>query len=1006
MKLKLITPKIATRSLIKYRPLRQEIDSFKENLLELLSKVDLIEREENQKVHVRDFLMNTFYKGHNEINTKNAADLVIHLGKSNKDRVGVIIEAKRPSNKSEMMTLEKPNTKALHELVLYYMRERIDENNIDIKHCIATNIFQWFIIDAQYFEKFFARNPSFVKDYKDWRDGRKVTSDTGLFYNEIVKPYVDKITEEIPCTSFDIRSYEKVLKSKNKTEDKSLISLYKAQSPYHLLRTSVVDSNALDDKFYKELLYIIGLEEVKEAGKNIIRRRNDRRSGALLENIIAILETEDLFRIKGVDQYGATKEDRLYNIGLEIALTWVNRILFLKLLEGQLVTYHRGNKSFRFLNSDLINDYDELYRLFHQVLARPYDERTPGTKEKYSRVPYLNSSLFEISELEEQTIRINALDNGASLELMPNSVLKGKSKNVLPTLEYIFCFLDAYDFASEGKDDIQEDNKTIINASVLGKVFEKINGYKDGSIYTPGFITMYMSREALRKSVVQKFNDYYNWSCSDLVEVYNNIQDRDEANKIVNSLKICDPAVGSGHFLVSALNEIIAIKSELEILQDESGKRLKGYNIDIINDELVLTDEYGDFFVYNAHNKESQRIQKFLFHEKQNLIENCLFGVDINPNSVKICRLRLWIELLKNAYYKEEKDSLELETLPNIDINIKYGNSLISRYSLDSDLSLALENIKHTIPDYREAVHRFKNATDREEKRKLLELINGIKNSFQTYFSIHDERRQKLSKARGELVKLQSDTLFDDKKVGLKKKSEALTTKIAKLEAEIEEIRNNIVYHNAFEWRFEFPEVLDNAGNFEGFDVLIGNPPYIQLQKMGHVADALSSQGYETFVRTGDIYALFYELGVSLLRPKGVLSYITSNKWMRASYGESLRDFLLTKTNPLQLIDFGNIQLFDAVTVNTNILIAEKSSNKNEVLTCLVSSKLNSLKEMSDYFRQNAVASSRFEQGKNWAILSIVENQLKAKVESSGVPLYIPVMLTHYSGMLTHPLRK
>src|SRR5690606_19004683 len=145
-----------------------------------------------------------------------------------------------------------------------------------------------------------------------------------------------------------------------------------------------------------------------------------------------------------------------------------------------------------------------------------------------------------------------------------------------------------------------------------------------------------------------------------------------------------DPAVGSGHFLVSALNEIIAIKNDLNLLQDRQGRRLKEYQVEVVNDELIVTDEDGELFEYNPRSKESQRVQEALFHEKQAIIERCLFGVDINPNSVKICRLRLWIELLKHAYYKNET---ELETLPNIDINIKCGNSLISRFDLDADLS-------------------------------------------------------------------------------------------------------------------------------------------------------------------------------------------------------------------------------------------------------------------------------------------------------------------------------
>ena len=655
-------PKLTlNKAFLKLRPHRSEVDLFKSNLIRLLGKVDEIEREENQKNHVRDFLRDSFYKESNEINTKDSKDLVIHLGKSNKDKVGVIIEAKRPSNKAEMLTADKPNTKAIHELVLYYLRERIEENNIDIKYLIATNVYEWYIIEAAYFEKLFYRNKSFVKQYEEWRDKKKVTSDTQLFYNDIAKPFIDQLDEDIPCTYFDIRDYEKFLKNDDKEDDKNLIALLKILSPHHLLKVPFADdSNKLDAGFYKELLHIIGLEEAKENGKQIIRRKKEKPDeGSLIENTIAILETEDLHKITDINSFGDNKEDRLFNIALELCITWINRILFLKLLEGQLVNYHKGDKQHHFLNSGMINDYDELYKLFHQVLARTAADRSVTIQQKYSRVPYLNSSLFEISELEDQSIKINSLDNSAQLDFINSTVLKDDKKktNKLPSLEYLFKFLDAYDFASEGAEDIQEDNKTLINTSVLGKVFEKINGYKDGSIFTPGFITMYMCRQSIRLAVVQKFNDKKNWNIKSFDELYNKIDDINEANNIINDLKLCDPAVGSGHYLVSGLNEIIVIKSELKILQDKNGKRLKQYTIEVENDELYVTDEDGEIFKYIPQNKESQRIQETLFHEKQTIIENCLFGVDINPNSVKICQLRLWIELLKNAYYKAPSPS-------------------------------------------------------------------------------------------------------------------------------------------------------------------------------------------------------------------------------------------------------------------------------------------------------------------------------------------------------------
>jgi adenine-specific DNA-methyltransferase len=429
------------------------------------------------------------------------------------------------------------------------------------------------------------------------------------------------------------------------------------------------------------------------------------------------------------NQFGNTQQERLFNVALELSITWINRILFLKLLEAQLITYHKGDKSYSFLNLDKIKNYDDLNSLFFQVLARKHDERNEDVKKIFEKVPYLNSSLFEPTELEQVTLFISNLKDDKTIPIFSQTVLKdqqGKKRTGnISTLQYLFEFLDAYDFGAEGGEEIQEDNKTLINASVLGLIFEKINGYKDGSFFTPGFITMYMCRETIRRAVVQKFNETKNWNCQNIDELYEKIdfttvEGRKEANKIVNSIKICDPAVGSGHFLVSALNEMIAVKNDLKILQDRDGKRLKEYQVEVVNDELIVTDEEGELFEYNPSNKESQRIQETLFHEKQTIIENCLFGVDINSNSVKICRLRLWIELLKNSYYKNET---ELETLPNIDINIKCGNSLISKLQLSDSLNFFTnaqrQNIRRIMPDYKNKLNFTKISTIKRLKEKL-----------------------------------------------------------------------------------------------------------------------------------------------------------------------------------------------------------------------------------------------------------------------------------------------
>ncbi len=932
MKLSILKPKKAlNKAFLKVKPNRTEIEHFKTNLIQLLDHINDEESEEFHKNLVIDFLKKTYYDPNYFVNTKGRNDLVIHNGEKPTSAVGVILEAKKPTNKSEMITTDKLNAKAFQELVLYYLRERITHKNLEIKHLVITNINEWFIFDVTTFDRLFAQNKNFVKQFEDFEGGRLADTKTDFFYKQIAEPFIAEIKTEIEFTHFNIQDYQNPLRNNDKKDDNKLIALFKLLSPEHLLKIPFAnDSNSLDKGFYSELLHIIGLTETKDGGKKIIDRNkeSDRNSGSILEDAIIQLDSLDkLSRLPKSGQFGTTTQEKLFNVALELSITWVNRILFLKLLEAQLISYHKGDTSYAFLSYDRIKSFDDLNSLFFQVLARKFEDRNSDVKKAFEKVPYLNSSLFEPTDMEQNTLFISNLKDDKRLPVLSQTVLKdqqGKKRSgSLCTLEYLFEFLNSYAFSGEGSEEIQEDNKTLINASVLGLIFEKINGYKDGSFFTPGFITMYMCRETIRKAVVQKFNETKAWNCATLDDVYDKIEDRTEANAIVNSIKICDPAVGSGHFLVSALNEIIAVKNDLKILQDRDGKRLKEYQVEVENDELVITDEDGGLFEYNPTSKESQRIQETLFHEKQTIIENCLFGVDINTNSVKICRLRLWIELLKNAYYK---NPTELETLPNIDINIKNGNSLVSRFALDADLRQALKSSKWTIDSYRLAVSTYRNAESKEQKREMEQLIADIKSDFRSEISLNDPKLKKLRKLSGELFMLtQQQSLFEmspKEKTAWNKKVGTLTKETKILEAEIEEIKGNKIYENAFEWRFEFPEVLNDEGDFIGFDAVIGNPPYIKEYEGKEIFDGLRTM--ETYQGKIDMWYLFGELGNKILKINGLLTFIAPNNWVTNSGASKFRNYLLSKMKLTHFIDFGSYFIFDSASIQTMVFELQK----------------------------------------------------------------------------------
>lgn len=986
---------------------KKSFDVFKLQLERLYDQISAQDSEAKLKEDLMDFLKYTFYGQSYKVSPHGSIDFAIHLGESVEDPVGVLFEIKMPSNISEMITRSNINKKAMQEMLLYYLRERVGNKNIDLKNLVITDGYKFFIFDAHEFERYFFSNKRLIKDFVEFNRGGKSSRKTELFYKEIASEAIEAVKDKIQFTWFDIRKYKNSL---FKEADRRLIELYKVFSPEHLLkRPFQTDSNLLNTKFYAELLYIIGLEEAEDrkGGRRIITRKkeNNRCQASLIENAMAIIDEEDwLNHIDNREEYGADRSEQIFNVALELCLCWTNRILFLKLLEAQIVRYHKGDRQYAFLQSDRISNFNDLNKLFFRVLARRQEERSAEVNKLFGNVPYLNSSLFEMGELERNSIRIANLDS-LDLPLYSDSVLKGSSDfhyKKLSTLKYLIEFLDAYDFSGEGNGEIMETTKTLINASVLGLIFEKINGYKYGAVFTPGAITMFMSRNAVQSVIVRRFNEEMGWNCKDYDELKNmDISDLKQANEIIDSIRICDPAVGSGHYLVSVLNEIIHTKFDLGILLDRNGRRIKRQDwiIEIDNDELMVFDSEGEPFVYQPGNLERQRIQEALFHEKQKIIENCIFGVDINKNAVNICRLRLWIELLKNSYYTVDSDYKMLQTLPNIDINIKTGNSLVYRFPLSQDISSILKNDGISIQKYKESVVKYKNARSKTEKRELEMIISGIKAKLTGSISEREPKTLEKIKFERERNALLAPELFDipaRERARKEKKAEELKLKIVKLEADINKIKTR--YSGSLEWRIEFPEILDEEGRYVGFDCVIGNPPYIQLQKMGTDTDILQKMTYQSFDRTGDIYCLFYELGIKLLKTEGMLSYLTSNKWMRADYGRKLRGFLSLYCDTAALIDFADNKIFDK-SVSVNILTAVKQENKGKTFCCSIEERID-LNKLSEYVNKNS-AFSTFHTDDPWVALSDVEKTVRDKIKSAGAPLNNHKEFRMYYGIKT-----
>lgn len=843
------------------------------------------EKDSEEQIKKRiDAMISAFPEYETRLNNRNI-DLDVTVG----GKLSAIFECKKLGNKVEMLEYADVNKKALYELIANFKSLYYDQK-ICPEWLVVSNGRDWFIFNSIPFLRF-CENPR-VQEYFGTDSNQLpqiVKSTKGDFYNDI-SVFFAKNPELLS-------DFSKHCLYTNEKE--SIYSFLSRDIFLHQYNPNI--GNTLDKQFYGELLYILGLQERKVDGKK-----------SIVPN-----DVPHTFCKQIVDQ------GKDFEQTLELMVIWLNRILFLKLFEARLVSFNGKSASFKFFDKSRIRDTAEMETLFFRVLAVPENQRSE--KKNNENIPYLNSSLFE-KKSQEQSVSISNILGNEELDYYKGTILKDRAGNrrtgLIKLLDYLFEFLDAYDFADDSE------SFSLISPMVLGLIFEKINGYKDGSYYTPTEITDYMAKYAIEQTILAKARNQFHLDYSNFSEFKAQFprfseKERKGIEDIIRTLTVVDPAVGSGHFLVSALNVLLSIWFNFAMIAVPQKYELKAENGD------VQMYENGELFSYRRSDPEGMVFQKAVFQAKEEIIENNLFGVDINTKSVEIACLRLWIELLKNAYYKPDGT---METLPNIDINIKEGDSL---YAPIPFLDPNFFSYERDLLDYKNAWKQYQNTPDKGAKKAIAE---------------------QLVRRRTELK---------------------------------EKIVVDYVQYDDLIWTIDFPQTLNDDGSFRGFDVVVGNPPYIQLQKDGgnlasrySIKDDKRRNFYETLEKTGDIYCLFYEQGTKLLRENGILAYITSNKWMCADYGTKLKDFFL-KNNPLLLVDLGP-DVFEESAVDTSILVMSKSKNNNELKGLKLTTK-SELHDFEDLVKRSAAID---EPGDGpWFIGSPAEQELKTRIKRVGKPL-------------------
>jgi len=568
----------------------------------------------------------------------------------------------------------------------------------------------------------------------------------------------------------------------------------------------------------------------------------------------------------------------------------------------------------------------------------------------------------------------------------------------IPGEEIIFTaffeFLDKYNFTID--EDNELDHTIAVDPEMLGHIFENLleDNKEKGVFYTPKEIVHYMCQESITEYLYTTLQNKYGINESDLRECISEFIIKDDRKYIegkekfiaqaLYDVKICDPAIGSGAFPIGILHEIYeAVVALKKILDVKTIWGLKG-------------DEFDEAKI------------------KSQIIRNSIYGVDIEIGAVDISRLRFWLSLIVNE--------VEPKPLPNLDYKIMQGNSLLESFG-EIDLSIVPKKPKpgeipfeteddgftdSDVEKLKLAVGEFFNEAEPKQKQKIK---SGINKSIIDFIKVKVSAKKEALENEIEIFQnqLQSVKSNGTSTTAAKTKKEKA---IIKLKLEIQNIEKRIKEllrqqkeifgmeetqsHNFFIWQLWFADVFENGG----FDIVIGNPPYIQLQKMGKDCDDLEMANYETFAKTGDIYCLFYEKGYRILKKHGLLCYITSNTWMRTKFGELLRNYFTSKTNPLYLLNFEDTQIFKTATVEANILIIKSEAFNNKLAATVVNKDYVLNTSIKKYFDVNQLHIDELP-GDGWVILSKPDYLIKKQIASKGLILRDWVNIEFYRGFLT-----
>ena len=523
------------------------------------------------------------------------------------------------------------------------------------------------------------------------------------------------------------------------------------------------------------------------------------------------------------------------------------------------------------------------------------------------------------------------------------SLLPDKASD-LPSFEDVVARINSYE--------LRQDLRISIIADTLGKLLSEL----DGGLFKPAFLVSYLCREVVKNATLRRFNNVLKRECIDLQGLSHRIGDNiAESNKVFLSLRICDPSVYYGVFLCVMLNEMIAVKSQLGILTDKEGNPLYKYKFVVGEAGLTVIDKK-EFrtIVLDGSTSESRYIQESLYNEKLALLHNCLFGADTDIFSILICKLRLWLDIIRCFTGIKENE------LPYIESNIIYGDALVSRFTLKDDLLVALKSINQTVADYKRLAISIKNAEDKTDRKYLVELMTLIRNRLIEGIGWYSKDNDELLHLRRELSDLMTPGLFPLSETETRMRNERillLHTKIRKQENQLSAFRHHQAFMQAVEWRYIFPELLDERGDFIGFDAVTGMLPDTTIASVGgDLAGFYKRMNYKVYKNTGSVSDLFCELANRLLVYGGSMSFIMPSNWRRDSSNYKTGEYLVAEMNPLRLIVLDELSSSYDILKNKCALVVSKDINRHSALMCRIEASYNpQVITLSSYMQQYAI---------------------------------------------------